>query len=137
MPANNSTNIDLSPQAKQAVARSTVVFKMKKRDLVATVLTWFTEQDEVVQRIVLGHIPASMAPDVARMLLERLAERRGGDEGGDDQGHGAKLPDPKPRFDPASGVAEHAKKDIERRRNEVEAERKGQGGAEGKRKTAG
>ena len=63
-------NIELSPQAQQAVDEACDKAGMKKRELVARVLTWFSGQDDEIRALVLGSIPKSVAPMVARHLLE-------------------------------------------------------------------
>jgi hypothetical protein len=66
-------NIELSPEAQQAVDDACDKAGMKKRELVARVLRWFAGQDDEIRALVLGAIPKSVAPMVARHLLEDLA----------------------------------------------------------------
>jgi hypothetical protein len=66
-------NIELSPEAQQAVDDACDRAGMKKRELVARVLRWFAAQDDEIRALVLGSIPKSVAPMVARHLLESLA----------------------------------------------------------------
>ena len=66
-------NIELSPEAQQAVDDACDMAGMKKRELVARVLRWFAAQDDEIRALVLGSIPKSVAPMVARHLLESLA----------------------------------------------------------------
>src|SRR2546422_643729 len=66
-------NIELSPEAQQAVDDACAVAGMKKRELVARVLRWFAGQDEEIRALVLGAIPKSVAPMVAKQLLESMA----------------------------------------------------------------
>jgi hypothetical protein len=66
-------NIELSPEAQQAVDQACDQTGMKKRELVARVLRWFTSQDEEVRALVLGSIPKSIVPMVTRHLLEKLS----------------------------------------------------------------
>lgn len=66
-------NIELSPEAQKAVDDACDVAGMKKRELVARVLRWFAAQDDEVRALVLGSIPKSIAPMVARHLLENMA----------------------------------------------------------------
>src|SRR4030081_660734 len=66
-------NIELSPDAQRAVDDACDKAGMKKRELVARVLRWFAAQDDEIRALVLGSIPKSVAPMVARHLLETLA----------------------------------------------------------------
>ena len=66
-------NIELSPEAQQAVDDACDKSGMKKRELVARVLRWFAGQDDEIRALVLGAIPKSVAPMVARHLLESMA----------------------------------------------------------------
>ena len=66
-------NIELSPEAQKAVDEACDVAGMKKRELVARVLRWFASQDDEIRALVLGSIPKSIAPMVARHLLESMA----------------------------------------------------------------
>lgn len=66
-------NIELSPDAQRAVDHACDKAGMKKRELVARVLRWFAGQDDEIRALVLGSIPKSVAPMVARHLLETMA----------------------------------------------------------------
>ena len=66
-------NIELSPDAQRAVDDACDKSGMKKRELVARVLRWFSGQDDEIRALVLGAIPKSVAPMVARHLLESMA----------------------------------------------------------------
>ena len=66
-------NIELSPEAQDAVDTACEKSGMKKRELVARVLRWFAGQDDEIRALVLGAIPKSLAPMVTRHLLEALA----------------------------------------------------------------
>lgn len=66
-------NIELTPEAQKAVDDACDKWGMKKRELVARTLRWFAGQDDEIQTLVLGLIPPSVAPMVARQLLETMA----------------------------------------------------------------
>jgi hypothetical protein len=66
-------NIELSAEAQKAVDSACDRAGMKKRELVARVLRWFAAQDDEIRALVLGSIPKSVAPMVARHLLESMA----------------------------------------------------------------
>lgn len=80
--------VELTPDARKNLDAATVRLRLKKKDLLSLVLDWFVRQDDTVQRLVVGHIPAELQPDVARMILERMA---GGDDA-DAAGGGVTLP---------------------------------------------
>jgi len=49
---------------------------MSQREMTKRVYEWLMAQDEVVRAAVLRQIPKSVAPDVARIVLERMAGPR-------------------------------------------------------------
>ena len=65
-------NIELTAEAQQAVDEACQHAGMKKRELVARVLRWFAGQDDEIRSLVLGQIPRSVAPMVAKHLLESM-----------------------------------------------------------------
>jgi len=65
-------NIELTAEAQQAVDDACQHAGMKKRELVARVLRWFSSQDDEIRSLVLGQIPRSVAPMVAKHLLETM-----------------------------------------------------------------
>jgi len=67
-------NIELTPEAQQAVDEICDKEGMKKRELVARVLRWFAGQSEEVRALVLGQIPKSLVGVVAQSMLEELAK---------------------------------------------------------------
>ena len=72
-PGRSMINIELAPEAQRAVDDACDKWGMKKRELVARALKWFAGQDDEIQTLVLGLIPPSVAPMVARKLLEDMA----------------------------------------------------------------
>ena len=65
-------NIELTSEAQAAVDHACQAAGMKKRELVARVLRWFSIQDDEIRALVLGQIPKSIAPLVAKHLLESM-----------------------------------------------------------------
>jgi hypothetical protein len=53
---------------------------MTQKELVGRLITWFCQQDRVIQQVVLGQIPEEIAPDVAALVLERLASQRNSEQ---------------------------------------------------------
>ena len=67
-------NIELADGAKEQLETVRARNGMTQKELVARLINWFAQQDQVVQQIILGQIPAQVAPDVAKLLLERIAD---------------------------------------------------------------
>lgn len=51
---------------------------MTQKELVGRLINWFCAQDRVIQQVILGQIPDEIAPDVAQLMLRRLAEKATG-----------------------------------------------------------
>ncbi len=49
--------------------------KISKQDAIDGLLEWFLEQDETLQLLIVGRVPASDQNPIARMVLNRLSER--------------------------------------------------------------
>jgi hypothetical protein len=69
-------NIELADGAKDNLERVRGRNGMTQKELVARLINWFSAQDHVVQQIILGQIPQEVAPDVARLMLERIADEK-------------------------------------------------------------
>lgn len=54
-------------------ARHATEVGMQPRDAANRLMDWFCEQNDTIQRGVLGLLPPSVAPDIARLVLERMA----------------------------------------------------------------
>jgi len=67
-------NIELADGAKDQLERVRSRNGMTQKELVARLINWFSQQDHVVQQIILGQIPQEVAPDVAKLMLERIAD---------------------------------------------------------------
>lgn len=67
-------NIELAEGAKEQLEQVRARNGMTQKELVARLINWFSGQDHVVQQIILGQIPSEVAPDVATLMLERIAE---------------------------------------------------------------
>jgi hypothetical protein len=49
---------------------------MTQKEMVGRLATWFCQQDRMLQQVILGQVPAEYAPDVSRLILERLGRAR-------------------------------------------------------------
>ena len=60
---------DVSGPADEVFSR----FGMSRAEALERLLAWVAESDDVVQAAVLGSLPESIAPDIARLVLEKMA----------------------------------------------------------------
>jgi len=67
-------NIELADGAKVALERVRQRNGMTQKELVGRLIQWFCAEDEVLQQVILGQIPEAIAPDVARIVLQRIAD---------------------------------------------------------------
>ena len=65
-------NIELAEGCKDALEAVRNWNGMTQKELVGRLISWFCEQDRVIQQVILGQIPPEIAPDVARIVLEKL-----------------------------------------------------------------
>ncbi|WP_432798534.1 hypothetical protein [Poriferisphaera sp. WC338] len=68
-------NIELAHGSKEKLEKLRDWNGMTQKELVSRIMGWFCMQDRVVQQIILGQIPSEIAPDVAQLLLRKLADR--------------------------------------------------------------
>lgn len=66
--------VQLSEAAADALDGIHRSSRLNKKTVVESALVWLASQTPGVQGAVLGTIPADLAPDVARLLLERMAK---------------------------------------------------------------
>ncbi len=66
--------IAVTPAAKQVIETVGERYGMTQIELASRLYLWLAEQDEVVQASVLGILPESVAADVAKLVLARMAE---------------------------------------------------------------
>lgn len=69
-------NIELTEASKQRLEQLRAWNGMTQKEMVSRLITWFCNQDRVIQQVVLGQIPEEIAPDVAVVMLERMAAVR-------------------------------------------------------------
>lgn len=68
--------VQISEAAADALDGIHRTSRLNKKTVVESVLVWLAAQTSGVQGAVLGTIPPDLAPDVARLLLERIAASR-------------------------------------------------------------
>ncbi|MBI1368962.1 MAG: hypothetical protein GC162_09950 [Planctomycetes bacterium] len=69
--------IAVSPKAKAAIESMCQRYGMSQVELASRLYLWLSEQDELIQTAVLGILPESVAPDIAAMVLRKLAGESG------------------------------------------------------------
>lgn len=65
-------NVSMSPRAKSFVEGLAAELGMSETQVITRTLDWLREQDDVLQRGVLGLLPPSMLNDIKRLALKRL-----------------------------------------------------------------
>lgn len=65
--------IELSPVAKNRLATLSDKHGMTQVAMMSRLVEWFSSQPEEIQAAVVGRYPSKIAPDIARMLLKRMA----------------------------------------------------------------
>ena len=71
--------IELTPVAKQHLEQLTDRQGMTQVAMLSRVIEWYAHQPEVIQRIIVGHMPREIERDVARLVLRRIAKPAKGD----------------------------------------------------------
>lgn len=72
----NVVNVKVDDAAKAAIDALCKAHGQTQVAMMSRVYVWFSRQDDVIQKTVLGLLPKGMEPDIARLLLEKMA--RGG-----------------------------------------------------------
>jgi hypothetical protein len=67
--------IELTPAAKGHLNDFCDKAGMTQVATLSRLVEWFARQPDMVQRLIVGHIPKEMQQDVARMMLKNLAGR--------------------------------------------------------------
>ncbi|MEX2672218.1 MAG: hypothetical protein WD294_08930 [Phycisphaeraceae bacterium] len=68
----------VTPKAKAAIESMCDRYGMSQIEMASRLYQWACTQDEVVQAAILGILPEDVAPDVAKLVLKRMAA---GEEG--------------------------------------------------------
>ncbi|HEV8608051.1 MAG TPA: hypothetical protein VGQ99_22135 [Tepidisphaeraceae bacterium] len=64
--------IELTPNAKEHLNRTSDTLGMTQVAMLSRVVEWFSQQPELIQRIIVGHLPPQIEQQVARVMLRRL-----------------------------------------------------------------
>ena len=68
--------LELIPPAKVELNGLSDEFGMTQVALISRVMEWLTTQDDLIKAIILGHIPKEVQPDVAKLILKRMAKKK-------------------------------------------------------------
>ncbi len=67
-------NIEMLDGCKEDLEKIRSWNGMTQKEMVSRLVAWFCKQNRVTQQVILGQIPEEIAPDVARTMLERIAD---------------------------------------------------------------
>jgi hypothetical protein len=65
--------IELTAGAKQRLATLSDRHGMTQVAMMSRLVEWFSSQNELIQGAVMGHYPGEIEPDVAKLILKRMA----------------------------------------------------------------
>jgi hypothetical protein len=65
--------IELSGPAKQKLATLSDRHGMTQVAMMSRLVEWYSNQNELIQSAVVGHYPAAIESDIAKMILKRMA----------------------------------------------------------------
>jgi hypothetical protein len=73
MPSRIIIRIELTPGAKSRLKGICEKTGMTQVAVLSRMVEWFAGQSEVIQAAVLGHYPAEVQAEVAKLILRRMA----------------------------------------------------------------
>ena len=68
--------IEITPRAKDALTGFCGRVGMTQVAAMSRMVDWFSEQDEVVQAAIMGLYPTDIRADIARLILEKMADSK-------------------------------------------------------------
>jgi hypothetical protein len=71
--------IELTPKAKEHLEQISERQGMTQVAMLSRVIEWYARQPEVIQRIIVGHMPPEIQRDVARLVLQKLIKPNKGE----------------------------------------------------------
>ena len=66
--------IELTPKAKEHLEQLSDRQGMTQVAMLSRVIEWYAHQSEVIQRTIVGHLPAEIQQDVARLVLRQMTK---------------------------------------------------------------
>ena len=75
--ANLTTmRVELTSAAKTCLSEMSDQAGMTQIKMLSRMIEWFARQPESIQATVLGHFPAEIAPEIARLMLRKMSARK-------------------------------------------------------------
>jgi hypothetical protein len=68
--------IAVTNDAKDAIEQVADRYGMSQIEMASRLYRWFAEQNEEIQATILDLLPRSVAPDVARLVLKKMAAQK-------------------------------------------------------------
>ncbi len=65
--------IELTPAAKELLTDMCIRNGMTQVTVMSRITEWFSNQDQLIQGAILGHYPATIESDVAKIILKKMA----------------------------------------------------------------
>jgi hypothetical protein len=78
MPKRFITRIELTTAARDQLSELCESNGMTQVAVLSRLVQWFAGQPQIIQAGILGHYPAELAVDVAKLILDRMAQNPGG-----------------------------------------------------------
>jgi hypothetical protein len=69
--------IELSPAAKKQLTTLSDRHGMTQVSMMSRLVEFFAAQDEMIQGAMMRHFPSDIEGDVARLILEKMASKKG------------------------------------------------------------
>ena len=70
---DESVRVRLDADLKYRFVDAYEGLKVNQQTAIREMIRWFVEQDQTVQALVVGTIPRSIATDIARLILQKMA----------------------------------------------------------------
>ena len=68
--------IDLTSAAIKALGNTVDRLGMTQKATISKLVEWFAAQDGVVQGAILDQFPAEIRPDIGKLVLEKMSQRK-------------------------------------------------------------
>lgn len=68
--------IELTPNAKARLNELSDKAGMTQVSMLSRLVEWFANQSDMIQASVLGQYPKEIEPDIAKLILKRMAEKK-------------------------------------------------------------
>lgn len=75
MAARIIVRIELTPEAKEHINQMCDKAGMTQVAMLSRLVEWFANESDMVKAAVLGHYPAELQTDIAKLVMKRLASK--------------------------------------------------------------